>query len=64
MCAGHTSLPRSLHFELQDDLMGTTFYHGGFADVVKRRYLGREVAVKVLRARNNNTSQDMINVGR
>ena len=64
MCAAHTSLPRSLHFELHDDLTGTAFCRGGFADVFKRNYLGREVAIKVLRPPISNDLQDMTNVGR
>ena len=63
MCAGHTLLPRSLHFELHGDQAGVVLCHGGFGDVSKREYLGRQVAVKVLRARPGRDSQDMINVG-
>ena len=64
MCAGHTLLPRLLHFELDDDPMDVVMYHGGFADVWKRRHRGQEVAVKVLRPRNGNGWQNMANVGR
>ena len=63
-CAAHTLLPRPLHFELHDDPTGTVFFRGGFADVLKREYLGREVAVKVLRPHNSNGLQDMTNVSR
>ena len=49
MCAGHTMLPRSLHFELPENITGDVRCQGGFADVVKYEYGGRQVAVKVLR---------------
>ena len=62
MCAGHTLLPRSLHFELDDDPMGVVMYHGGFADVWKRKHCDQEVAVKVLRPRSGNSWQNMANV--
>ena len=32
-CAGHTLLPRSLHFELHDYQIGTVLSRGGFGDV-------------------------------
>ena len=47
-CAGHTLLPRSLRVELPDSPTGAVLYRGGFRDVRKREYGGREVAVKVL----------------
>ncbi|KAF9642628.1 kinase-like protein [Thelephora ganbajun] len=55
MCAGHTLLPKSLRFELPEYNMDDVRYHGGFADVVKCEYRGREVAVKALRVYNNDS---------
>lgn len=49
MCARHTLVPQSLNIELGDDSTGTLMYRGGFGDVWRRKYQGREVAVKVLR---------------
>ena len=62
-CAGHTLFPRSLHFELHDNSMGVPLCRGGSADVLKREYRGRGVAIKVLRGYSGNGSRDMINVG-
>jgi hypothetical protein len=62
MCAGHTLLPRSLHFELPDNSTGGVECRGGSADVLKRECRGREVAVKTLRTRDNNHWQDITNV--
>lgn len=63
MCAGHSLLPRSLHFEMPDDPRAVVVCHGGFADVSKREHSGQAVAVKVLRLRSNNNLQEMTNVG-
>jgi len=63
MCAGRNLLPISLRFELREDPAGVVVCRGGFADVSKHEHCGREVAVKVLRSRGSDHSQDMINVG-
>ena len=63
-CAGHNLLPRSLHFELGEDPIGVVLYSGGFGDVWKREYDGRDVAVKVLRPHYDIGSRDIIHVGR
>ena len=63
-CAGHTLLPRSLHFELHDDPTSVVLYRGGFADALKREYRGREVAVKTLRIHDNNGLQGITSVSR
>jgi len=63
MCARHTLLPRSLHFEIPEDPTAVVLYHSGFADVSKREHRGQAIAVKVLRPRNGNGLQDMTNVG-
>lgn len=61
-CAGYNLLPRSLHFELHGDLVGAPLNSGGFGNVWKRKYCGRDVAVKVLKPRDNNGSRDISNV--
>jgi len=62
MCAGHTLLPRSLHFELPENQADAETRRGGFADVLKCEYRGRDVAVKALRVYDNNRWQDISNV--
>ena len=49
MCAGHTKLPRSLHFELPRSVTGGRQHSGGFSEVFRCESGGREVAVKALR---------------
>lgn len=63
MCACHSLLPRSLHFELDGDTMDAVLYRGGFADVLKREHRGREVAVKALRIRDTDDLRDISSVG-
>jgi hypothetical protein len=65
MCAGHTMLPRSLHFELPGNAMDAdgALYCGGYADVFRCESGGREVAVKVLR-RLSLSSQEIKKVSR
>ncbi|KAF9646793.1 kinase-like protein [Thelephora ganbajun] len=48
-CARHTLIPRSLRIELCNSSAGVVRYRGGFGDVSKHEYQGREVAVKTLR---------------
>ncbi|KAF9780762.1 kinase-like domain-containing protein [Thelephora terrestris] len=60
-CAGHSLLPRSLHFELPGGTLGDVKYNSGHADVSKREYGGREVAIKALRPRAGVSLQDMTN---
>lgn len=61
-CAGYTLLPRSLDFELHGDLLDPPPYGGGFGNVWKREYCGRDVAVKVLQLHRNNGSRTINNV--
>ena len=42
-------LPRSIQIPLCYNRMDAPLYHGGFAEVWKGGYQGREVAVKVLK---------------
>jgi len=62
MCAGHSLLPGSLHFELRDHPTDVAPSHGGFAVVSKREYRGKKVAVKVLQLRKDNDLQVLSNV--
>ena len=61
MCAGHNLLPESLRFELPENTMGDVQYRGGFANVLKREWGNREIAVKVLRPQDF-TPQEMTKV--
>jgi len=63
MCARHTLVPRSLKIESFDDSPGVLLYRGGFGDVSKRTYQGREVAVKVLRTYATSDLQNITRVG-
>ena len=63
-CARHTLLPRSLRIELCDNPDNVVLYHGGFGDVSKCKYQGREVAVKRLRIYDTSDLQKVIRVGR
>ncbi|KAF9780768.1 kinase-like domain-containing protein [Thelephora terrestris] len=49
MCAGHTLLPKSLHFELPGGTMGDVQYKSGSADVSRRKFGDGAVAIKELR---------------
>jgi hypothetical protein len=48
ICGRQALLPRSVQIPLCYDRSHTPLYRGGFADVWKGSYEGREVAVKVL----------------
>ena len=62
MCAINALLPRSLQIELCDDPTSVVLYRGGFGDVSKRRYQGRDIAVKVLRTYANTDIQKITRV--
>lgn len=62
-CAHHTLFPRSLRIELCDDPDSLVLFHGGFGDVSKREYQGREVAVKKLRIYDTSDLEKVIRVG-
>ena len=49
ICGHQALLPRSVQIPLCYNRMDTPLYHGGFAEVWKGEYRGREVAVKVLK---------------
>jgi len=62
-CARNTLFPRSLMIELCDNPGNVVLYRGGFGDVSKREYQGREVAVKRLRIYDTSDLQKVIRVG-
>ena len=63
MCGRHALLPRGLKITVCYDQAGAVLYRGGFADVWKGEYCGRDVAVKVLRTYSNGGLQKLIDVG-
>jgi len=63
MCARHALFPSSLRVELCDNPDNIVLYHGGFGDVSKREYQGREVAVKRLRIYATSDLKKIIRVG-
>jgi len=54
ICGRRAILPKSLLISLGYNPMEIPLYHGGFADVWKGTYQGRDVAVKVLRIYSRN----------
>ena len=64
MCARHILVPQSLKIELSNDSTGVLTYGGGFGDVWKRQYRGREVAVKALRVYSTSDLKAITRVGR
>lgn len=63
ICAHHARFPTSLRVELCDNPTEVVLYRGGFGDVSKREYHGREVAVKTLRIYTTSDLQIAIRVG-
>jgi len=64
MCARNALFPRSLRIELRDNRDNIVRYRGGFGDVSKHEYQGREVAIKRLRIYDTSDPQKVIRVGR
>ena len=64
ICARHALFPRSLRIELSDNSPGVVLYRGGFGDVSKRKYQGREVAVKTLKVYATSDLQEVARVSR
>ena len=56
-------LPRALEIQALYDRTGAALYRGGFADVWKGEYCGRDVAVKVIRMYSTSDLQKMTAVG-
>ena len=61
-CGHHALLPSALKIPTCYDRTGVALYRGGFADVWKGKYLGRDVAVKVIRTYSNSDLQKVIGV--
>ena len=55
--------PTSLRIELHDNPTKVVLYRGGFGDVSRRYYQGREVAVKTLRVSTTSDLQMIAHVG-
>ena len=63
VCRRHALLPRALKISVRYDRTRDALFRGGFADVWKGEYDGREVAVKVLRTYETSDFQKIIGVG-
>ena len=63
ICAHYAMFPTSLRIELHDNPTKVVLYRGGFGDVSKRCYQGREVAVKTLRICTPGDLQTITHVG-
>lgn len=61
-CGRHAFLPRSLQIPICYDRTSDALYNGGYADVWKGEYCGRDVAVKVIRKYSNSDLQKVIGV--
>ncbi|KAF9791050.1 kinase-like domain-containing protein, partial [Thelephora terrestris] len=59
-CGRHALLPKNLRISIDYDKTSDALYNGGYADVWKGRYLGRDVAVKVLRSYSTSDLQKVI----
>ena len=57
-------MPTALTVEVRYDRTSDAPYHGGFGDVWKGEYCGRDVAVKVIRIYANVELQKFIDVSR
>ena len=62
MCGRHKLLPKGLVISVCYGRTGVAPYRGGFADVWKGRYHGRDVAVKVVRIYSNVVLQKIFGV--
>ena len=61
-CSHHALLPRALEVLVDYDRTGDALYHGGFGDVWRGEFCGRDVAVKVVRIYSHSELQRVINV--
>ena len=57
ICGCHGLLPGSVKIPFDYNPSDTPLYHGGFANVWKGGYQGREVAVKVLNINQTNSDK-------
>jgi len=62
LCGRHALLPTTLKTPISFERTGDALYRGGFADVWKGEYRGRDVAVKVIRIYSNSELQRVIGV--
>jgi len=62
-CGRQALVPRSLEIPLCYDPNEKPAYHGGFADLWKGQYRGKEVAAKVLRLRPTDDLERVRRVG-
>lgn len=63
VCSRHGLLPRSVQIPLCYNPLDTPLYHGGYADVWKGEYQGRDVAVKVLKVYSTDDIDKVKQVG-
>jgi hypothetical protein len=61
-CGRNALLPRALKIPVYYDRASAALYRGGFADVWKGEYRGRNVAVKVIRTYSTDNLQKIIGV--
>ena len=62
MCGRHALLPTSLKIPVSFERTDDVLYRGGFADVWKGEYRGRDVAVKVIRIYSDSDLQRVLGV--
>ena len=62
-CGHHSLIPRALIVPICYDRTGHPLYRGGFADVWKGGYSGRDVAVKVMRMYSVSDLEKITKVG-
>lgn len=62
ICGSQALLPSSLKIPLRYDRSGVPLCRGGFADVWKGKYQGRDIAVKVLKVDQTSDSRGVASV--
>ncbi|KAF9791124.1 hypothetical protein BJ322DRAFT_428820 [Thelephora terrestris] len=63
-CGRHALLPKAMEIPACYDPTGNALYKGGYADVWKGQYRGKDVAVKVIRIFSNSDLGKVIGVSR
>ena len=61
-CGRYALLPKTMEIPICYDRTGDALYSGGYADVWKGQYLGRDVAVKVIRTYSSSDLEKVIGV--
>ena len=64
ICGLYALLPKSLTIPTCYDRTSIALYRGGYADVWKGEYCGRDVAVKVMRIYSNSDLRKILGVSR